>query len=156
MRVNRSIIAFISTSLIISAFWGCNSLSEKEIEYRQSFESGKVAYHTRCANCHKPNGEGMGTLYPPLSHSDYLKTHLQQLPCIIFSGLKGPISVNGSNYNWEMPANKTIDEIEMSAILTYVQSRWGYKKEAVSYEEARKDINACVAGISRQESGVRR
>jgi len=156
MISNRSLIAFISTNLIVLAIFGCNNLSEKEIEFRQSFESGKAVYNTRCANCHKPDGEGMGALYPPIANSDYLRSHSQQLPCIIYSGVKGPMMVNGAKYDWEMPASKTMDEIEMSAILTYVQSRWGDKKISVSYEEARKDINECLSGVRNKESGVRR
>ncbi len=157
MTLNRSFIAFISINLIILANCSCNNLSEKEIVYRQSFESGKALYNERCANCHKQNGEGLGALYPPVRNSDYLNAHWKQLPCIIYRGLKGPMNVNGVNFDWEMPGNKTMDEIQMSALLTYMQDRWRGLNTVVSYEEARKDINECEdSGVRNQKSGVRR
>jgi len=143
MRQNKGLTAFISISLLISPISSCNTLSEKEIVYRQSFDSGKAIYEDECQKCHKSDGEGLGTLYPPLVNSDYLQSGLDRLPCIIYKGLKGEIMVNGKKYNWEMPAHKDMDEIQMSAILTYIQSQWGNKRGTVSYEQARIDIERC-------------
>ena len=143
MGRNKGLITFISISLLLQFASSCNPLTEKEIEYRQSFESGKAIYEDECQKCHKAHGEGLGTLYPPLANSDYLQSHLDQLPCIVYNGLKGEIIVNGKKFNWEMPAHKTMDEIQMSAILTYVRSKWGNNKGTVSYQEARMAIEAC-------------
>ncbi len=143
MRQNKGLKAFISISLLFLFISSCNTLSEKEIEYRQSFDSGKAIYEDECQKCHKANGEGLGILYPPLENSDYLQSHIQQLPCIIFNGLKGETIVNGKKYNWEMPPHNKMDEIQMSAILTYIRSKWGNKKGTVSYKEARMDIEGC-------------
>jgi mono/diheme cytochrome c family protein len=140
---NKSYLAFILISLLLQFASSCNPLTEKEIEYRQSFESGKAIYEDECQKCHKANGEGLGTLYPPLANSDYLQSHIDQLPCIIYNGLKGEITVNGKKFNWEMPAHKTMDEIQMSSILTYVRSNWGNNKGTVNYKEARMAIEAC-------------
>ena len=144
MRQNKGLAAFISISLLILIHSACTTLTEKEIEYRQSYDSGKAIYEDECQKCHKANGEGLGTLYPPLANSDYLVSNISRLPCIIYLGLKGEIIVNGKKYNWEMPAHKSMDEIQMSAILTYIQSKWGHKKGAVSYEDARMDIGGCI------------
>ena len=143
MKQNKGVTAFISISLLAIFYSSCTPLTEKEIEYRQSFDSGKAFYEDECQKCHGTNGQGLGTLYPPLADSDYLQSHLDQLPCIISKGLNGEIPVNGKKYNWEMPARKTMDEIQMSVILTYVQSKWGNKKGTVSYDKARMAIEAC-------------
>ena len=142
MRQNKGLKAFISISLLL-IISSCNTLTEKEIEYRQSFDSGKAIYEDECQKCHKANGEGLGTLYPPLENSDYLQSHINQLPCIIFNGLKGETVVNGKKYNWEMPPHNKLDEIQMSAILTYIRSKWGNNKGTVSYKEARIAIEGC-------------
>jgi len=143
MKLNKGLTAFIIIPFLIVLICNCNPLSEKEIEYRQSFDSGKAIYEDECQKCHKANGEGLGTLYPPLTKSDYLQSHLDQLPCIIFNGLKGETIVNGKKYNWEMPPHNKMDEIQISAILTYIRSKWGNNKGTVSYKDARKAIEAC-------------
>jgi len=147
-RQNKGLGAFISIVLITVLCSNCTTPTEKETIYNQSFDSGKAIYEDECQKCHGADGNGIGTLYPPLANSDYLQTNLDKLPCIIYNGLKGEITVNGKKYNWEMPGHKTMDEIQMSAILTYVQSKWGDKKGAVSYEGARMVIEKCKASTS--------
>ena len=143
MRLNKGLSPFVSISLLTLFYCSCTSPTEKEIEYRQSFDSGKAIYEDECQKCHKANGKGVGPLYPPLENSDYLQSNLDKLPCIIYNGLKGEITVNGKKINWEMPGHKSMDEIQMSAVLTYVRSKWGKKKGAVSYGEARMAIERC-------------
>ena len=155
MHKIRLLSVFIFIIIILSGIWGCTGFSEREISFWQRFDSGKVFYETHCANCHKSNGQGLGTLYPPIANSDYLHAHSNELACIIYNGMKGSVTVNRVKYNWQMPDNKRMDEIQMAAILTYVQSRWGGNRTSVSYEQARKAINECgKAGIRYQVSGA--
>jgi cytochrome c551 len=105
--------------------WNCSSLSTEKIAYQQSYDNGKALYQEECAKCHKATGEGLGTLYPPLANSDYFKSNTGKLACIISKGMRGPITVNGVQFNWAMPDHKSLEPKQIAAIMTYVQNIWG-------------------------------
>ena len=143
MRRNKK-IPNLCLILILTVFnVACSNKSQQQVEYQQSYDSGKAFYEDECQKCHMLSGVGLALLYPPLANSDYLKMNENDLTCIIYKGMKGPIIVNGKKFNWPMPPLKNIDEIKMSAILTYVRNAWGVSKGAVSFREARAMMDAC-------------
>lgn len=86
------------------------------------------------------NGEGLGTLIPPLKNSDYLMNHIAKAARIIKYGLKGPIKVNGIDYNQPMPANPDMTSLEIQELLVYISNAWGNKAELVTLEEIEKNL----------------
>lgn len=88
---------------------------------------GEALYTQHCANCHGPEGAGLGTLMPPLAGADYLRRHRAALPCVVRRGLRGPLTVNGQAYNGQMPAfdAQTISDADVANILNYVRAAWG-------------------------------
>jgi mono/diheme cytochrome c family protein len=44
---------------------------------------------------------------------------------IVLHGLRGPITVAGTEYNLEMPAMGFFDDQDIAAILTYIRDTWG-------------------------------
>jgi cytochrome c551 len=137
---------FIQLSMLLSTaivIWGCTYKSAEEIEYQQSFAAGKAYYMDECARCHQKNGEGLGTLYPPLTNADYLKNYPEKLGCIIYNGIRGPITVNNKQYNWPMPGHVNMDDDELAVLLTYIQSNWGNNKRKVTVDQARSIIIEC-------------
>jgi len=143
MRLSDRLFIFCVGLIFFGLMTACSNESQNEVEFKQSYDSGKAYYEDECQKCHKENGEGLSMLYPPLANSDYLKTNETQLVCIIYKGLKGPIVVNGKKYNWPMPAHQKIDEIQMSSILTYIQSTWGNTQRRVDFKQARAMMDAC-------------
>ena len=115
------------TSLLLSAF--TPAAPDKAIMTR-----GEKVYKGYCMTCHQANGNGMGTIYPPLAKSDYLtqKSKSDVIRAVVF-GLSGKIKVNGKNYNGvmtPMPGNYTNDDI--AAVMTYIYNSWGNKGGAVT------------------------
>lgn len=56
---------------------------------------GPKLYAQACAGCHGDAGQGLGRLIPPLAGADYLRTHRDELPCMLRRGVHGPMTVNG-------------------------------------------------------------
>jgi nitrite reductase (NO-forming)/hydroxylamine reductase len=50
----------------------------------------------------------------------------------VITGLSGPITVNGEDYNAVMPGHAHLSDADLAAILTYVYQSWGNSGDAVS------------------------
>lgn len=83
-------------------------------------------------------GEGMGRLIPPLAQADYLLNDLAGAARIIKYGQKGPIIVNGIEYNQPMPANPQVTNVEIQMLLSYIGNAWGNETKVVSLSEIEK------------------
>ena len=98
-------------------------------------EIGKGQYLV-CGACHGQNGEG-GPAGPPLAGSEWVTGPVSNLVLIQMRGLKGPITVNGIEY--EFPAGMTpmayqTDE-QIAGALTYIRNSFGNKASAVTPEQ---------------------
>ena len=82
-------------------------------------------YLAHCGACHQPNGEGMPGAFPPLANSDYIAGDKSTLMESTVKGLRGPIIVNGEEYDNVMPAMSYLSDEELASILTYVVNSWG-------------------------------
>ncbi|MET2986115.1 DUF7133 domain-containing protein [Aureibaculum conchae] len=112
-----------------------NKLFVKILPNKDARTEGSKLYGQICAACHGPTGEGIDELAPPLLNSEYLKTNMERLGLILLHGLKGPINVNGTLYNFNstMPGlihNEQISDENLSHIINYItnaftdQSKW--------------------------------
>jgi mono/diheme cytochrome c family protein/glucose/arabinose dehydrogenase len=103
------------------------------------FDRGKTLYSQTCAACHQPNGMGQEGLAPPLVDSQWVEGPDARIVRIVLSGLRGPISVNGSKYDLEMPALEAAFDDEMIAsILTYVRREWDHAADPVDPQRVRE------------------
>ena len=100
-------------------------------------EKGKRVYTQTCFACHQMNGEGMVGVFPPLAKSDFLMADKDRSIRAITKGLAGPIKVNGKDYNGVMPP-VTLNDEQISQVLTYVRNEWGNTGEIVTVDEVRK------------------
>lgn len=114
-----------------------------EQRFRQYAVQGRALYEQHCANCHQADGTGLGTLIPPLAQSDYLQKNEEQVLCIIRYGAKGPLLVNGIEYNQPMPANPQLSNIEIAEIATYIFNSWGNSEGFVRVQEATETLQDC-------------
>ena len=79
-------------------------------------------------------GEGLEGVYPPLAKSDYLMADKKRSIKQIIGGITGSITVNGTEYNSEMPGYALSDE-EITHVLNYIRNNFGNKGTAVTPAE---------------------
>ena len=107
---------------------------------------GKTQY-ALCMGCHGPEGQGMPNVGPPLANSEWVTGPIENLIGIQLRGLKGPITINGQEYNFPagmmaMGAGQSDENI--AAVLTYIRNSFGNQASAVTpemvaaYREANK------------------
>ncbi|MFD2164235.1 c-type cytochrome [Paradesertivirga mongoliensis] len=140
MRNKLIFLLFISVS-VICILEACQS--EQELNYARYYMNGKEIYEGHCQNCHGDSGQGLAQLYPPLTDTSYLKTNKSELACIIKNGLKGPISVNGIEFNGEMPSESHLANIDIAAVITYITNSFGNKQGLYDVANAEADLKAC-------------
>jgi mono/diheme cytochrome c family protein len=115
----------ITLIFISYLFFSCQN--QEEINFEQYQIAGEKLYIQHCSNCHGAEGEGLRDLYPPIKNSDFLNNK-NQVICVIKNGAKGPMIVNGKEYNQVMPKNKELFDLDIAQITTYIYSKWGEEK----------------------------
>lgn len=105
-----------------------------------SMARGQKVYNEYCKTCHQANGQGLGTVYPPLAKSDYLtKNPMPQIIKEVVNGKSGKIKVNGKEYNGVMaPLPKKYTDEDIAGVLTYVYNSWGNKGPVVTVADVKK------------------
>ena len=102
----------------------------------EQIAAGKVLFAGTCSTCHQPDGKGMEGVFPPLAASSFIKANPKRVPEIITHGLVGPVTVNGKDYNSNMPPMSQLTDDEVANIATYVLNSWGNPGGQVSKAEA--------------------
>jgi mono/diheme cytochrome c family protein len=85
--------------------------------------------YKKCMGCHQPDGKG-NAIYPPLAGSEYVTDSPVAVLMAIINGLEGPINVAGKTYsgvNMDSQLNKSTDNLEMAALVYYLQNSFGNK-----------------------------
>ena len=85
---------------------------------------GAEVFERVCAACHQADGRGVGSVFPPLRDSDYLRADLDRAISSVINGLSGPIMVNGVEYNAAMPPMAYLSDEEVASVLTFVLEEW--------------------------------
>ncbi len=116
---------------------------ETRIELRQMMTVGKQLYLQYCSNCHMEDGAGFKGLYPPLKNADYMKEDVARAVCIIKNGQKGPIIVNGEQYDQLMPNNLSLTNLEIAEISTFIYNRFADSTMVISAKEVDEILNNC-------------
>ena len=71
----------------------------------------------------------MEGIAPPLAGTRWPSESEDRLARIVLHGLRGPITVAGTEYNLEMPAMGFFDDQDIAAILTYIRDTWGKQSQ---------------------------
>jgi mono/diheme cytochrome c family protein len=98
----------------------------------QSIKRGQEVFNATCILCHKENGQGQPGVYPPLANSDFLLKDTKRAIGIVVNGLDGEIIVNGKIYNLDMPAQKQLNDQQVTDVLNFVRNSWGNKGKAIA------------------------
>ena len=86
---------------------------------------GASVFADQCAACHQPKGEGVAGQFPPLAgNADLFLARDFPLRVVLF-GMKGKISVNGEDFDGEMPPLDVLDDAQIAAAVAYVRGAWG-------------------------------
>ena len=108
---------------------------EQAPEMAESLDRGAEIYNNFCATCHLASGQGIANAFPPLNNSDWLQEKRKESIAAVKNGLKGPIKVNGEDYNSVMTDLGLTDQ-EIADVMNYIFTAWDNNIEpAVTLEE---------------------
>lgn len=130
----------IRMMLRITAFVCLTTLTMHAQDKAKLMARGQQVYTEYCKTCHQANGQGLGTVYPPLAKSDYLKsTPMPQIIKEVVNGKSGKIKVNGKEYNGVMaPLPKKYTDEDIASVITYVYNSFGNSGPTVSVADVKK------------------
>jgi mono/diheme cytochrome c family protein len=86
-----------------------------------TLRAGAEVYSSVCASCHQPGGVGLPGRYPPLIDNPNV-ADAAYVEDVIRNGQSGPITVNGETYDGVMPAQSTLSDTDVTAVIAYIQS----------------------------------
>lgn len=110
------------------------------------YTHGKILYDNFCVNCHGENGENLAELIPPLANSDYLTKHKDKVACLIYYGYNGKMTVNGKEYNQQMPPNPNLNDIDIANLINYINNHFGNENGYTPLKEVQQMLNNCEVG----------
>ena len=111
-------------SVLTSGYFLLFSIIYQHKPLQESIEEGGQLYQDFCIQCHGASGEGVPGSFPPLAQSDYLRSEVEKSIQGLKYGMRGPIVVNGENYNSVMVA-QGLDDEEIADIMNYIRNSWG-------------------------------
>ncbi len=83
-----------------------------------------AAIYAKCAACHTRTGAGVPGVFPPLGEDFRAKAASdagrRYLALVVTRGISGPIKVGGKPYAGVMPAQATLDDASVAAVLNHV------------------------------------
>jgi mono/diheme cytochrome c family protein len=109
----------------------------------QPYKEGAVLYKKHCENCHMEDGSGLEALYPPLAGSDMLQSMDIAAACVIRNGLQGPMTVNGVQYDMEMPPMPQLSGVEIANLLNYIHNAWGNERDYIPLDKVQATLDRC-------------
>ncbi|MBX9662051.1 cytochrome c [Novosphingobium sp.] len=105
-----------------------------------------AAIYGKCAACHTKTGAGVPGVFPPLGEDFRVMAASdagrRYLTLVVTRGVSGPIKVGGKPYAGVMPAQATLDDASVAAVLNHVGS-----EIAKTGPEFRPFAEAEIAGI---------
>src|SRR5262245_19720562 len=131
----------LTRALVILSFLLCACTGDPKFD--QYYAEGEKLYLTHCANCHQRDGKGLGLVYPPLALSDFVDQRTDDVLCLMKSGWKGEMVVNGEVFNQPMPGIPSLTDLEIAEIATYLYNTWGRKKGLIDVKQAGESLKSC-------------
>lgn len=91
--------------------------------------TGAVLYNSYCASCHKPDGNGLGTVFPSLANSVIVKGDKGKLMNIFLKGSSKPGKTE------QMPSFGFLSDAESAKILSYIRTSWNNEASEITTSE---------------------
>tara|TARA_R110002096_G_scaffold296_10_gene1698 strand:+ start:2952 stop:5519 length:2568 start_codon:yes stop_codon:yes gene_type:complete len=108
------------------------NLSDAE---KQRVLAGEVLFRGACAACHQLDGSGQRGLAPPLRDSEWVTGPSGRLIRIALHGVKGPIEVDGTSWELEMPGQGHLSDDELAKVFSYLRRAFGHQASCVDKAE---------------------
>jgi mono/diheme cytochrome c family protein len=93
---------------------------------------GGTVFANHCAVCHGPDAAGIPGSFPSLHEQIVgfakIPAGREYLVMVVTTGLIGELNVGGTTYRGVMPAQSTLTEAEVAAVLNYLASGLGKAK----------------------------
>jgi mono/diheme cytochrome c family protein len=118
MKRIHFIFALFLTTLVLPSFY-------QPFDLKASVQRGNTIYEAQCMSCHMAEGEGLEGVFPPLAKTVYLNDK-NRLIKVILRGVRGPMKINGVDYNGEM-TGFDLNDGQVSDVLNYIRNSWGNK-----------------------------
>lgn len=84
--------------------------------FDELMSTGAEVYAGRCAACHGQNGEGMGSMFPPMVGSDIVLNDVEKHIDILINGVAGSAMQSFA---------EQLTDVEIAAVITYERNAWG-------------------------------
>ncbi|SUJ25713.1 Soluble aldose sugar dehydrogenase yliI precursor [Sphingobacterium spiritivorum] len=97
----------------------------------QTTKSGQELYKAYCASCHKDDGSGVPSSFPPLKQSALVNGAPEPLIHILLKGLTNQ-KIGKVEYEGAMPAFSFLKDEEIASIATYIRSNFNNQASAIS------------------------
>lgn len=89
----------------------------------QDAESGEQVYVVTCGGCHGVDGRGTPRVFPPLVDNPK-SLDADYVADVIRNGLSGPITVDGTTYNADMPALPHLTDVQVADIVAFLATNF--------------------------------
>lgn len=110
-------------------------IAQAQDQESESYKRGKEIYMDFCVTCHLADGKGIPGTFPPLDGSNWLTEKRTESIHAVKYGLRGPIEVNGEEYNNVMTPLGLTDQ-EVADVMNYINNSWSNNiEEPVTEEE---------------------
>lgn len=119
---------------------------DQSFDLKASVKRGKTIYETSCITCHMAEGTGLEGVYPPLIKSNMADKN--RLIKVILQGMRGPVKVNGVDYNGEM-AGIVLTNEQAADVANYVRNSWGNKAPAILPSQVQPALKAQIKGYQK-------
>ncbi len=83
--------------------------------------AGADVFSSVCSSCHQPGGVGLSDKFPPLLDNPNV-ADAAYVEDVIRNGRQGEIVVNGTTFDGVMPAQASLSDADIAAVIAYVQS----------------------------------
>jgi len=88
-------------------------------------QAGQTVYQQNCSSCHGADGNGTPGSFPPLANNPVVTGDKSKVLHIVIGGLTGQVSVNGTNYNGQMPSWKQLSDEDIASVVTFIRTGLG-------------------------------
>ena len=155
-HASPTIVTFLVALLTVLAFWSGSQfiqgsqdfdpmvynpyrkLSATPVAPPTLAQIGEKVFVKNCATCHQANGAGLVGTFPTLHGTQWVVGDKDRVLNILLSGLEGPIEIEGTTYNSNMPAwGDVLKDKQIAAVLTYVRTnaQWGNNASEITEQE---------------------
>ena len=98
---------------------------------------GQTVYLARCAECHRSDGRGMPTAYPPLAGNASIQMDVSVNPLrMVLNGGYPPQTTDNPRPYGMPPFAQVLSDEDIAAVVTYIRMSWGNHGSLVTPREA--------------------